>query len=57
MLGTGLGNVNDVLAPLSRVDLAILEPVAFGTNGVYSVVPQYNAVTGAGGPDRRSPDV
>ena len=50
-------NVNDVLSPLSRVDLAILEPVAFGTNGVYSVVPQYNAVTGAGGPDRRSPDV
>lgn len=49
VLHTGLGNVNDVLYPLSRIDPGILAPVAFGNNGVYAVTPRYNAATGLGG--------
>lgn len=49
VLGTGLGNVNYALYPLSRLDPGILTPVAFGNNGVYAVTPRYNAATGLGG--------
>jgi hypothetical protein len=44
-----LGNVNDAIYPLALLNPAMLVPVAFGNNGVYSVTPGYNAATGLGG--------
>ncbi len=46
--GHGLGNVNPAIYGLAKTDPALLIPVAYGNNGVYSVTPGYNAATGLG---------
>ncbi len=47
-LGVPLGNMNPAIYALPLRDRSLVMPVAFGNNGVYSVPPGLNPVTGLG---------